>query len=279
MSMPLIFKIATIASIFWIPAGFVAIRNYLRIGSLDYLIFAGWFFTNGLGFLSGPIYVWHMVEEIEMPRFLLFLMMLNQIIMLFFISAHPLRLRWQWKDRPIILWIIIASFLVIFLGFLIFHTLFPEIFQQEILDFFLWVCTFNYAVTWTFVYFTLKPISEDTRVKFVIYAWRFVGLVDLFNSIIIVGIYIFLFFSIPTLPIVTFQEFVLTYLMIPYVAVVFLVGVFVPEAMIISEAQILRAYKLYETVKQLNCEPEIVDQDKLLSYMCKIGEEFFPPQA
>jgi xanthosine utilization system XapX-like protein len=276
LNMPLMFQIATIAAFFWFPAGFIAIRNYLRIGSLDYLIFAGWFFTNSLGFLSGPLYVWHMVEGIEMPPILFFVVMLNSILMYFFQTAHALRVRWQWKDKPAILWIILGVILAIFLVYLILHTLFPDLFQQEIGDYILWIVTFYYALIWTFTYFTIKPIYDDARIKFVIYAWRYVGLVDLFNSIILVTSYTLDFFSIATLAIESFHEFVVTFLMVPLVTVVFLVGILVPEAMIITEAQILRAYKLYQTVRQHNCDPHIVDQDRLLSYMCKVSEEVFP---
>ncbi|MFX0205612.1 MAG: hypothetical protein ACFFDT_06460 [Candidatus Hodarchaeota archaeon] len=275
-TLPLMFQIATIGAFFWFPAGFVAIRNYRRIGSLDYLIFAGWFFTNSLGFLTGPLYVWFLVEGIEIPPILFFFVMLNSILIYFFQTAHALRVRWQWKDKPAILWIILGVILTIFLGYLILHTLFPDLFQQEIGDYILWIVTFYYALIWTFAYFTIKPLYDDASIKFVIYAWRYVGLVDLFNSIILVTSYTLDFFSIATLAIESFHEFVVTFLMIPLVTVVFLVGILVPEAMIITEAQILRAHKLYQTVRQHNCDPHIVDQDRLLSYMCKVSEEVFP---
>ncbi|MFX0016192.1 MAG: hypothetical protein ACFFB2_15650 [Promethearchaeota archaeon] len=279
LRMPLMFQIATIAGFFWFPTGFIAIRNYLRIGSLDYLIFAGWYFTNSLGFFSGPIYVWYMVEGIEIPPILFFVVMLNSVVMFFFQTAHALRVRWQWKDKPTILWVILAVLITIFLGYLILHALFPNLFQQEIGDYILWISIFYQASIWTFAYFTVKPIYEDTRIKFVIYGWRYVGLVDLFDSIILVISYTLVFLSISTVAIETFHEFVVTFLMIPLVTVVFLVGILVPEAMIISEAQILRAYKLYQTVRQHNCDPHIVDQDRLLSYMCKVSEEVFPTRS
>ncbi|MFX0052119.1 MAG: hypothetical protein ACFE8U_12620 [Candidatus Hermodarchaeota archaeon] len=279
LEMDLILQIVTLASVFWIPAGFVAIRNYRRIGSLDYLIFAGWFFTNGLGFLSGSFLNWFLIEHGTIDPIFLFLSYLNQLIMLFFVTAHPLRLRWQWKNKPTILWIILGLFLGVLLAYLTIMTIFPDSLQFEIFMFIFWLAAFFYATVWLFAYFTFRPAYPDTRVKMVIIAWIYIGLVDLIQSIVYIVTFILGFLSLPTIDFTIISDFVYRYLTIPYVSVVFLVGVLLPEAMIISEAQILRAHKLYQTVRHHNCEPHIVDQDRLLSYMCKVSEEVFPSQS
>ncbi|MFX0066252.1 MAG: hypothetical protein ACFFC7_29160 [Candidatus Hermodarchaeota archaeon] len=276
--MDLILQIVTLASVFWVPAGFVAIRNYRRIGSLDYLIFTGWFFTNGLGFLSGSFYNW-MLEYGTIDPIFFFFNFLNQLLILFFQTAHGLRLRWQWKDKPTILWIILGVLLVVLLTYLTIMTIFPDSLSFEIYLFVFWLSAFYYTVVWLFAYFTLRPVYTDTRIKMVIYAWIYVGLVDFIQSIVYLVTFILTFLSLPTIDFTIISQFVYMYLTIPYVSVVFLVGVLLPEAMIISEAQILRAYKLYQTVRQHNCDPHIVDQDRLLSYMCKVSEEVFPSQS
>lgn len=272
MAMDLIYQIVTLVSVFWIPAGFVALRNYRRIGSLDYLIFAGWFFTNSLGFLLGSFYI-SMLEGGTIDPIFIFFNFLNQFLILFFQTTHALRLRWQWKNKPTILWIILGVFMVVLQTYLTLMTIFPDSFPFEILLFFFYLGGFYYATVWLYVYLTLRPAYPDTRVKMVIYAWIYIGLVDFIQMSTYIVTFILDFLSLPTIDFEIISEFVYRYLTIPYVTVVFLVGVLLPEAMIISEAQILRAYKLYTTVKKYNCEPEIVDQDRLLSYMCKASEE------
>ncbi|MFX1508395.1 MAG: hypothetical protein ACFFDC_20115, partial [Promethearchaeota archaeon] len=55
---------------------------------------------------------------------------------------------------------------------------------------------------------------------------------------------------------------------------IFLVGVLFPEAMLISEAQILRAQKLYDTLEQYSSQPEVIQKTRLLDYMQKASREY-----
>jgi hypothetical protein len=260
-----------LASIFWIPAGFVSIRNYYRIGSLDYLIFAGWFFTNGFGFLTSPIQMWLLAEYGVIDPVFNLIFETNQSLIFFFTASHALRLKWQWKDKPIILWIILVAF-TLFLpldalleGFMI--DILPG--DVDLLGMFLF--DLYYSIIWLFAYFSVKPGFNDTRIRIVIAIWRFVGLTDLLISCMMLTAIALAVLGIS--PLLIYQGFeIIVYLAIPYATSIFLVGVLFPEAMLISEAQILRARKLYDTLER--SQPEVIEKTRLLDYMQKASQEY-----
>ena len=253
----------------------ILLRNYLRTKSLDYLIVAGIFFFMSLILFIGipAVQIVPPISEFS-DKIILFLVAILWGILIFLIFLHVLRLRFDWNEKPNILWYFMILWLLLWIIGAFFITSF-DIISEMIYTLSIFVIFISYmsiGVFLTYVYISVTPVKPTARIELVRKVYILFGVIMILMSLnqIIFGS---LFLITNNDNFLSLAMAIQSLLGIVQGLPILYICIFYPELLLISHVQILRAVKLYKKVKKMPVEN--LRGDKLLTYLNSIPEAYF----
>lgn len=246
----------------------ILVRNYRRIGSIDYLIFSGLFCSIMITDIAALFWSYN-------PETNLFNLLTGTFHMLasLFFFLHFVHLRWEETPRIIwitgIVWYVSASLTIPI------NVLFPDLNQYVIFvviyGVFLRLFVLSLGI---YTYTTISPHYPTKRINTVVKVWTIFLILNIFASIVSQVIFVRSLLNPEISGLSVQMEIYLRFFQPLIILLIFFIAIRYPESMLVSHAQIIRATKLYELFG-ISQKPETsLSKDQLLAYISS-----FPPET
>ncbi len=273
-----LYSFTALLSLIQIPAAVLCIRNYRAVKSQDYLLVTT-FFVAGminkglLPLLYNPnFFVFDIIVWI-----LGFIVQFTYSLWVFSFSLYMFQVK---SINPPRIFLYVNAFLIFYITIIdtihftgaSIYGLFPVIPILDLLGILIYAFwPLTAALLCCYVYFTINPIVEDKSTRIVIWLWRFIGIILTVDFAIQALFQFFPEFSPDYAPFITF---LVTYTIMHFVFA--FIALRHPESFLISQAQVLRAHKLYKIVKTIPKEvPSYFGMDRIVNYLNEIPESVF----